>query len=134
MQIAQIIQALDNNSKVFRALFNFNNTNLLTYKPEEHSWCYLEIVGHLIDEEKEDFKARVAHCLHHINQPLRPITPTKWPLERQYLDQNFQKQVDVFLKERENSVVWFQKQLQLQDKQHWQATTINAQLGPISAL
>lgn len=106
MKIDSIISGLEKNKMVFQALFDLENHELILFKKKPNSWCYLEIVCHLIDEEVEDFRARVKHSLHSIEQPLKSISPKTWPLERNYLDQDFKQKVSQFLEEREVSTNW----------------------------
>jgi hypothetical protein len=78
------------------------------WKPNPEKWCLLEIVCHLYDEEREDFRARTKHTLETPNAPLPPIDPQGWVEARNYLQQNYHDKLNNFLTERELSVIWLQ--------------------------
>jgi hypothetical protein len=68
----------------------------------------LEIVCHLYDEEREDFRARLKYVLEVPTEPFPPINPTGWVTERAYLKQDYAETLNNFLKERQQSVEWLQ--------------------------
>ncbi len=82
-----------------------------------------------MDEEIEDFRARVAHVLTNGDEPLKPINPETWPKERNYLDQDIKSVVQQFLKERKRSVDCLQS---LQNP-NWEQTVDHPDVGPRSA-
>ena len=59
MGLKDIIQQLENNQKVFQNLLTNKTKDLYLWRPKPEKWCLLEIVCHLLDEEKDDFRARV---------------------------------------------------------------------------
>lgn len=76
------------------------------YKPGPEVWSLLEVINHLYDEEKEDFRPRLEIVLENPKQPFSPIHPEAWVQERKYQQRDFQKSLDHFLKEREKSLDW----------------------------
>lgn len=129
MNVGDIIEGLSKNAKVFDALFDLPHNNLIRFKPNEGVWCFLEIVCHLIDEEVEDFRTRVGHLLNSIEKPFPSISPTTWPKERKYLEQDFYSKVVEFQKERNKSICW----LKNLDKVDWHKESLHPDLGKISA-
>lgn len=89
----------------------------------------LEVACHLLDEEVEDFRARVHHILTTPNLPLQPISPHKWPAERNYYQKDFDATVKRFLAERQKSVDW----LSSLKGANWQQTVDHPEVGPRSA-
>lgn len=101
-----ITDRLEENSSVFRALLSDISADLYLWKPNPGKWCLLEIVCHLYDEEREDFKARTRHVLETPANPLPPIDPQGWVNARSYMQQNFADKLHGFLTERAHSVQW----------------------------
>lgn len=129
MKPQAIIVQLQRNKLVFQNLLESTSQKLRLFKPYADTWCLLEVVCHLLDEEREDFKARVQSILTDPNEPLKPISPEKWPTERRYLDQDFETVLEEFLSERERSIEWLQS---LQNPE-WEQTVDHPEVGPRSA-
>ncbi|HMQ49406.1 MAG TPA: DinB family protein [Saprospiraceae bacterium] len=125
----QIADQLQRNALVFQNLLSGHDDSAYLWKPAPEKWSLLEIIGHLCDEEVEDFRARVQHVLEQPNQPMPPINPTGWVEERHYAQQDVHLQLNRFLLERKKSVDW----LNSLDKPKWENTYEHAQLGAISA-
>ncbi len=68
----------------------------------------LEIVSHLLDEEREDFRTRTRHLLEKPGDPFAPIDPEGWVSARDYIHQEFEQTLQFFLEEREQSLQWLQ--------------------------
>jgi len=129
MQPQTIVKKLEENTSVFKYLLKNKSIEEYTFRPNHNSWCLLEVVCHVLDEEVEDFRARVAHVLTHPNLPLKPISPEKWPMERNYLEKDFETTLESFLMERKKSVDWLSS---LNDP-NWQQTVDHPEVGPRSA-
>ena len=105
-QISHIINGLEHNRSVFEDLFSPILEHQKTWKPEPHKWSLLEVLCHLYDEEREDFKTRV-RCL--LQSPVEPpplFDPTVWVTERRYIDQNYDDRLSELLNERTASIDW----------------------------
>lgn len=124
-----IIIELKNNRKVFKDLLKGVPKDMITWKDDPKRWSLLEIVCHLHDEEKEDFRARVKSVLEDPKKELTPIDPQGWVSDRAYDTQNYKKMCKAFLKERKRSVKWLSS---LKDPQ-WENTFKHAKLGDMSA-
>ena len=99
------------------------------WRPDEESWSILEVVTHLYDEEREDFRARLDTILHRPDQPWPPIDPGGWVLERKYNERDLGMSLIGFLQERQNSLAWLR---QLKNPQ-WTQTSTAPWGGPLSA-
>ncbi|MBL7937924.1 MAG: DinB family protein [Flavobacteriales bacterium] len=99
-----------------------------TRKPAPEKWCPLEVVCHLLDEEREDFRARLHSTLETPEAPWPKIDPAAWVLERRYMEQDFQATLNAFLVERERSLVW----LSGQEHAQWANVYIHPKVGPVS--
>jgi len=108
MNHAEIIQGIAGNRNVFKELLSGLTEAIYLWKPAPEKWCLLEIVCHLYDEEREDFRARTRHVLETPSAPLPSIDPQGWVEARSYLQQNFPDKLNSFLAERDQSVKWLQ--------------------------
>lgn len=129
MGITDIVQQLENNKKVFENLLINKTEHQYLWRPKPEKWCLLEIVCHLLDEEKEDFRARVKHTLEYPNKLLVPINPEGWVNERKYISRDYSQTLKIFLEERNNSVKWLKKQTSA----NWNNAIIHPELGKLSA-
>ena len=84
------------------------------WKPDPEMWSILEVINHLYDEEREDFRVRVDYILHHPAAPWPPINPKSWVTERAYNQRDLFQSVEDFLVERRKSVAWL-KELETPD-------------------
>ena len=103
-----IIKGLSDNRSVFKGLLSGLSEELRVWKQVPEKWCLLEIVCHLYDEEREDFRARTKHVLETPTAPLPSIDPPGWVESRSYMKQNYGEKLNNFLAERETSVKWLQ--------------------------
>jgi hypothetical protein len=76
------------------------------WKPDPEAWSILEVINHLYDEEREDFRVRVDTILHHPERAWPPINPQGWVMERGYNQRELALSVEDFLKERQKSLAW----------------------------
>jgi len=76
------------------------------WHPDPDTWSILEVINHLYDEEREDFRMRVDLILHHPDRSWPPINPKGWVSERGYNQRDLSLSVDNFLKERQKSLAW----------------------------
>jgi hypothetical protein len=125
----EIIRQLTANRKVFEALLSNTPEAVYRWRPAPEKWSLLEIVCHLYDEEREDFRARVQHVLEQPDQPMPPIDPVGWVTARRYAEQDFAERLDAFLSEREQSARW----LQSLTAPKWENTYEHPALGTMPA-
>ena len=125
----QVIQSLANNLDIFKAQLQNKSKDEVSFKPSSDKWSMLEVLCHLVDEEKEDFRIRLKYVLEDPFKPLPKFNPVDWVQSRNYEGQNFDDKVIEFLNERVKSIKWLQS---LQDPQ-WQNTHHHSKLGHRSA-
>ena len=123
----QIIHQLDSNKKVFSSLLSDISEEVLYWKPAKEKWNLLEIICHLYDEEREDF--RLKHVLDEKEGPLPPAEPLKWVTERNYNSQNFNERLNKFLEERDQSISWLKSLI----NPKWDAAFVHPKMGPLTA-
>ncbi|MGB4837896.1 MAG: DinB family protein [Saprospiraceae bacterium] len=104
MNYNEVIKGLSANRNVYYEILSGLTEEIYLWKPAPDKWCLLEIVCHLYDEEREDFRARIMHILETPTEPLPPIDPQGWVKSRNYVQQNYSESLNNFLIERERSV------------------------------
>ncbi len=72
----------------------------------EDRWSMLEILHHLWDEEREDFRVRIRHLVEKREGDFPAIDPEGWVKERKYNEQPLERVVRGFLQERNESLLW----------------------------
>ncbi len=102
----KITSELEKNIGVFSALLQQTGKNEQVYRESDDKWSLLEVVCHLVDEEKEDFRLRVKSVLESPNRSLPPIDPEGWVTQRHYQNQNFDAKIDEWVRERKQSIQW----------------------------
>jgi len=101
-----IVEELDRNKQVFEDLLSGFGNDMITWSPAPGKWNLLEIICHLCDEEKEDFRVRVKLVLTSPATDFPAIDPVAWVTERKYAEQDFEDKIVEFLEERSKSVAW----------------------------
>ncbi len=128
MNHSAIISELEKNNFVFQAMLQVDQ-NQQYWKPLEKKWNLLEVVCHLYDEEREDFRHRIKHVFTTPDQPFPPIDPEGWVSERNYQQKNFEEVLRNFLNERSTSIKW----LRSLENPAWKNKTLHQALGEITA-
>ena len=88
------------------------------WKPSPEEWSVLEVICHLYDEEREDFRTRVRLTLESPEADWPPINPVGWVTERGYNQRDPAASLEAFLSERRKSLAWLRS---LQNP-NWEAT------------
>jgi len=78
------------------------------WKPAPERWSILEVVNHLHDEEREDFRSRFQRLLERPDEPAPPIDPPRWAVERHYNERELGPSLEAFLSERRYSLAWLE--------------------------
>jgi hypothetical protein len=99
------------------------------WKPPSGAWSILEIICHLIDEERDDFGARLRSTLEDPARAWPPIDPEGWARERKYNDRAFSEQLATLRTTRAQSLAW----LRSVAGSDWSRAYIHPKLGPIRA-
>lgn len=129
MNTTYIIEQLENNTATFRHLLEAIPKEEYLWKPQPEKWCLLEVVCHLYDEEREDFRTRVKQVLENPELPLKPIDPEGWVSSRKYIEQDYDEKLNAFLTERELSVDW----LRSLNNPKWDNAHNHPKFGPHTA-
>ena len=98
------------------------------WRPSPGKWSLLEVINHLADEERDDFRKRIDLLLHYPGETWPPIDPQGWVEQRHYNNQDPQASLLRFTDERQQSLQW----LATLESPDWQATYQHAS-GPLRA-
>jgi hypothetical protein len=128
MEVDRLRSQMTKNSARIRALLQDVSDEQARWKPDLDSWSMLEVLGHLLDEERQDFRVRLDYTLHRPGERWPPIDPGGWVTERLYNQRDLDTSLAEFLSEREASVAWL-RGLSVPD---WNATH-ETPWGPITA-
>ena len=71
-------------------------------------WSINEIFGHLVDEERHDFRQRLHLVLEDPARPWPPIDPEGWVRDKNFNARELSDLTGEFLAERQRSVTWLE--------------------------
>ncbi len=106
MEFKTLYQELVNSTAMIRDLLAGVSQKDAQVKPSRGSWSVLEVVCHLYDEEREDFREHLDFILHRQHEQWHPIAPTAWVKLRKYNQQDFKSMQRKFFNERAKSLMW----------------------------
>lgn len=106
MKFDTLYQELVNSTGMIRALLSGITQEEALVKPGADSWSILEVVCHLYDEEREDFRLHLDWILNRRDERWPSFDPQGWVMERKYNEQNFDEMVGKFFDERNKSLEW----------------------------
>jgi len=106
MKYKTLYQELVNSTEMIRALLTGISQEEAQIKPSRGSWSILEVVCHLYDEEREDFREHLDFILHSQDDEWHSIATVAWVKLRKYNEQDFNKMKAKFFRERKKSLGW----------------------------
>jgi hypothetical protein len=106
MDFVTLYRELESSTEMIRALLSGITAEEARIKPTPESWSILEVVCHLYDEEREDFREHLDFILHRQQEEWHRINPEGWVIERKYNEQDFPKMQEKFFAERQKSLDW----------------------------
>lgn len=106
MNLQEYIVRLETMLPSLTALLSGISEDQAHWKPARDEWSIVEVINHLYDEEREDFRLRLTMTLTHPEQLLPPIDPEGWAVQREYNQREFRESLERFLEERRQSLVW----------------------------
>lgn len=106
MNLAYFIERFSNNRAAFEGLIRDIDHEQARWKPSPEKWSILEVVNHLYDEEREDFRPRLEIVLTDPSSPLPPIDPENWVTTHAYINRDLDTSLNNFMAEREKSLAW----------------------------
>ena len=121
MDLNRFISQMADNAQRIRVFAEGVSDHQARWRPTPDSWSILEVINHLFDEEKRDFRVLLDVILHHPDSPMPKIDHKSWVTECNYNEQDPQESLQGFLAAREKSLVW----LKGLASPNWEATQIS---------
>ncbi|MEP6718429.1 MAG: DinB family protein [bacterium] len=106
MNLNYVIDRMGANARIFKSLVKDISAEQARWKPAPDKWSMLEVVNHLYDEEREDFRQRLELVLTDPALGWPPIAPQEWVKTRAYGERDLNESLDNFLRERQKSLAW----------------------------
>ena len=106
MNLQTITTRFANNAETIRHFVTAVDDVQARWQPDAGSWSILEVINHLYDEEREDFRMRLDLTLHQPETDWPPIDPPAWAIERRYNERDLAESLQRFLDERQKSIAW----------------------------
>jgi hypothetical protein len=108
MNLAYLQRLMATQAELIRSLVTDVSDEQARRKPAPDRWSILEVINHLYDEEREDFREHLDHILHRPDEPWSPIRPMEWVTERGYNERDLATSLKAFLAERRASLAWLE--------------------------
>jgi hypothetical protein len=120
---------LSANADAIRALASGLAEGQAHWKPAPERWSIVEVINHLHDEEREDFRTRVDLTMRSPGELWPRIDPEQWARDRGYQARELGTSLDAFLRERRTSLDW----LAGLERADWGATHVHPTIGAMTA-
>jgi hypothetical protein len=103
MTLDEIIRQMNSNAEAIRALIGTISEQEALWKPNPESWCLKEVMEHVYNEERLDFRQHLMEMLHD--------PPQAWgPGDDSMSVETCRQALDGFLAERKTSILWLSSQ------------------------
>ena len=80
------------------------DSSVWTASPDQ--WCLREIIGHLIDGDREIFRLRMEMAFSGSLEDWPAMDPEEWVTERKYSERSLRELLRLFQDERQRSLAW----------------------------
>ncbi|MCU0521731.1 MAG: DinB family protein [Anaerolineae bacterium] len=108
MDFANLKRLLGMQADMIKFLLGDVSGDQARWKPDPERWSILEVINHLYDEEREDFREHLDMILHRPHDAWHPIRPFEWITERGYNARDLASSLQNFLAERQVSLAWLE--------------------------
>ncbi len=129
MELTAAIDRFAANAAAIQSLVAGVDANQASWHPSPDAWSILEVINHLADEEREDFRTRVDLTLHQPDADWPKIEPGAWVTQRDYAGRGLAESLTRFLDERATSLTW----LRGLQAPNWESEHRHPQFGGMTA-
>jgi len=127
MQIDYLRRVLADQSTLIAHMVEVVPSEEAHWKADRDSWSVVEIINHLVAEERGDFRVRLDLILHTPEQPWPKGTPG-WFIEGVYNERDLRISLAEFLAERQSALAW----MDTLGEPDWDAA-VGTEWGPMRA-
>lgn len=106
MKFGKMIESLERFEKLLPVMVEGVSDSDAKWKPDSGNWSIVEIVSHLVDEEREDFRIRFRMTIEEPTQPWPSWDPEGVAISRDYNSRDLSTAVNEFIQVRRESVDW----------------------------
>jgi hypothetical protein len=106
IELSVVCERFRQNATAISVLATGVGDEQVRWKPAPDEWSILEVINHLYDEEREDFRTRLDLTLHQPETPWPPIDPQGWVTAREYNSRALGASLAAFQTERAASLRW----------------------------
>lgn len=129
MDHVQLIARMRNTPAALKVLLAPISAADAKWKPAGGAWSILEIVNHLADEDRDDFRARLQSVMRDAAAPWPKTDPESWAIDRRYNERELGESLERFAHERELSLRWLAEL----DAPDWSTAYMHPTRGPVYA-
>ncbi len=104
MKPKHIFNRLEHQAAIIKLMVEHLSEEQWRWKPKPEKWSVLEVINHLVDEERDDFRMRIDLTLHQPGTNWPPIDPPQWAIDRKYNQRDPQQSLWQFGEERRRSL------------------------------
>jgi len=127
--VTEVTARLDASAEAIEALVGNVGPELAGFRPSPLKWSILEVLGHLRDEERRDFRVRIECMLNRPGERWPAIDPEGWVREGRFNEHALEELLADFMEERRKSLGWLST---LHDAD-WSASYHHETLGDFTA-
>ncbi len=113
MNFAELAAELRINLTVLEGLYKNVADTQMRWKPASDRWSLLEVLNHLLDEEREDFKQALKNIIENPTIGWPDISPSAWVKTREYNQRDPSVSLEAFSTERGASLNWLSGRTEL---------------------
>ncbi len=106
MDLNPIIAQMERSAACIRAFVEGVSPEQAQWRPDPQTWSIQEVINHLADEEREDFRPRLEIILYHPGEPWTPLDKKGWETPRKVHENEAGLALQDFLQERKASLEW----------------------------
>ena len=129
MNIAYYTTRFAANADAIDSFVKHTDITQARWRPSPEKWSMLDVVCHLYDEERFDFRQRIDLLLHKPGEEWPQFDTGEWVNEHRYAEQDIVEMRTLFRREREHSIAW----LAGLENPDWNVSREHSRMGPITA-
>lgn len=130
MNIGYFTTRMAKNAHAITELVEHVGVEQARWKPAPEKWSIVEVICHLYDEERFDFRTRCRHLVTGVEGEWPRIDPVGWVKDHRYSEQDIVEMRTLFCREREESIGWLNS---IENEPDWTVSYKHPQLGDLTA-